>query len=44
MIKQKVLVSYTYKPHSSSSFALHNTKNNSRSTDQEEADNNNDDT
>ena len=44
MIKQKVLVSYTSKPHSSSSFALHNIKNDSRSTDQEEADNDNDDT
>ena len=42
MIKRKVLVSYTYKPHLFSSFAFHNIKNDSWSTDQEEADDDND--
>ena len=42
MIKQNLFVSYTYKPNSSFTFALHNIMNDSRSTDQEEADDNND--
>ena len=36
MKNKNILISYTYTPHSSSSFTLHNIKNDSRSNDPEE--------